>query len=136
MSDANKAIIGKATDIYNRGAFDLLDELIRPDYIHHNNDLALTREQFKAGAAWIRKAIPDFRLDIEDMIAEGDRVAIRFVGRGTHLGSMFGETPTSRPIAMYGEVIYRLVDGMIAEDWEATDEGDLRRQVGATEADA
>jgi predicted ester cyclase len=65
------------------------------------------------------------------MVAERDRVAARGVGRGTHLGSMFGEPPTSRPVAMHIIVIYRLQDGRVAEDWEAMDEHDLRRQVGA-----
>lgn len=136
MSEANKAVVRKVLDIYNGGAFDLMDDLIRPDYAHHNNDLTLSRDQFKRGAAWIRKGMPDFRIEIEDMVSEGDKVAIRFVGRGTHLGSMYGETPTSRSIAIHGETIYRLQDGMIVEDWEAMDEHDLMKQVGAVPPDA
>jgi predicted ester cyclase len=133
MSEANKLLLRQFLDLYNQAAWDRLDLLTHPDYIHHNNDLELGLAQFKLGAAWIRGALPDFRIEVEDMVSEDDKVAVRFVGRGTHLGSMFGEAPTGRPIALHGLVVYRIQDNLVAEDWEAMDEHDLRKQVGATD---
>jgi predicted ester cyclase len=131
MSDANKIVVRRLLDLYNAGDWDGIDGLVDPGYVHHNNDLALNLAQFKRGAAWIRGALPDFAIGIEDMVAEGDRVAIRFVGRGTHAGSMYGETPTSKAVALHGQVVYRLADGRVAEDWETMDEHDLMKQIGA-----
>jgi len=101
------------------------------EYVHRNNDAALTLGQFKQGAVWIRKALPDFVLEVADLIGEGDRVAARWIGRGTHVASMFGEPVTGETVTIYGTTIYRFEGGRIAEDWEAMDEADLRRQVGA-----
>jgi predicted ester cyclase len=136
VSESNEDVVRRVYEYYNRGDWDRFDGVVGGAYAHHNNSLTLNLSQFKRGAAWIRAGIPDFRIDIEDMVAGGDKVAVRFVGRGTHLGSLYGETPTSKSIALYGIVIYRVQDGMIAEDWEALDEGDLMKQIGALPPDA
>ena len=135
MSESNKAVIRQLLDLYNQGALDEWDGLVSPDYTHHNNDADLTLAQFKRGAAWLRAGMPDFHLVIEDMLAEADKVAVRFVGRGTHLGSLYGETPTARSVALHGMVVYRLRDGAVMEDWETADEHDLMKQIGAVAQD-
>jgi Predicted ester cyclase len=131
MSDANKLLIRQLIEFYNQGAWDRMDDLMAADYVHHNNDLELSLAQFKQGAAWIRKGLPDFRIRIEEMVAESDSVVIRFVGRGTHLGSIYGEAPTSRSVALHGIAVYRIRGGRVAADWEAMDEHDLMKQIGA-----
>jgi len=134
MSSTNKSLIHRYLDAYNRGAMDELGDLVSVDYVHHNNGRDLTLAQFKAGAAWMRAGMPDFRVEVEDMIEEGDEVAVRFVGRGTHRGSMVGEAVTSRPIAVYGCTVFRLLEDRIAEDWEVIDEAEMMRQIGASPA--
>jgi steroid delta-isomerase-like uncharacterized protein len=136
MSDTNRDLLRRLLDRYNDGDLDALDGLVAADYVHHNNAMALSLTQFKRGAAWLRAGIPDFRIDVEDMVAEGDRVAIRFVGRGTHAGSLAGETPTGRAVALHGQAIYRIEDGRVAEDWEVADEADLMKQIAADAPDA
>jgi predicted ester cyclase len=131
VPDSNKEIIRQALDTYNAASWDGLDAFFDADYVHHNNGANLTLAQFKRGAAWFRAGMPDFRITIDDMVAEADRVAIRFTGRGTHLGSLFGEAPTSKSITVYGATMYRFRDGRVVEDWETLDEHHLRRQVGA-----
>ena len=130
MSGSNTEVLEHFLAAYNRGDWDRLGEFVRPDYVHHNNEQVLDLAQFKRGAAWIRAGVPDFRIEVEDMVREGDRIAVRFVGRGTHLGSLASETPTSNPVVLHGMTIYRLCDGLIAEDWEAMDEQQLHKQVG------
>jgi predicted ester cyclase len=131
VSEANKMVVRRLLELYNDADWDGLEDVMSADYVHHNNGASMTLAQFKRGAAWVRAGIPDFQIEIEDLVAEGDKVAARGVGRGTHLGSMFGEAPTSRAIALHIAMIYRLQDGRIMEDWEAMDEYDLRSQIGA-----
>ena len=132
MTDSKQAVLDRFLDAYNAGDWDRLDELVTADYVHHNcadeRDLA----QFKQGARWIRSGLPDFRVEVEDLIEDGDKVAMRFVGRGIHSGSLAGEAPTSNPVTMHGVMIYRFRDGLIAEDWEAMDEQQLIRQIGSS----
>ena len=63
------------------------------------------------------------------MVAEGDRVAVRWVAQATHTGSLFGEDATGRPVAVDGATIHRVVDSRIVEDWEVMNEGALRDQL-------
>ena len=127
----NKDLLTRYFDAYNRDAMAELDELVSPTYVHHSSDQPLTLDQFKRGSAWLRKALSDLRVDVDEMIEEGDRIAARYVLRGTHRASMLGEEVTSKAVAFNGCTVYRIADGRIAEDWEALDEAHLFRQVGA-----
>jgi predicted ester cyclase len=129
MAGSKQAVLDRFLDAYNAGDLDRLDELVTADYVHHNCADELDLAQFKQGARWIRAGLPDFRVEVEDLIEDGDKVAMRFVGRGTHSGSLAGEAPTSKPVAMHGVMIYRFREGLIAEDWEAMDEGQLFKQI-------
>ena len=64
-----------------------------------------------------------------DIPSDGDRAAMRFVARGTHHQSLFGEDPTLRVVVLDGITMYRFEDGLIAEDWELMDGDQLRRQI-------
>ena len=98
--------------------------------VEHSSSVAI--EQFKKGAAWMRAGLPDLRIEIEDMIEEGDQVAVRYVCRGTHLASLLGEAVTSNPVIVTGCTVFRVADGRIAEDWEVLDEAEMMRQIGAS----
>ncbi len=66
----------------------------------------------------MRTAVPDLQLTVEDMVAEGDKVVVRWTFRGTHTGvSASGTPPTGKPLTALAIGIYRFVDGKIAEDW-------------------
>jgi steroid delta-isomerase-like uncharacterized protein len=131
VTEANKALLRRYIDRYNDRAWDALKELLADDYVHHTNADELTAAQFVRGAEWIIAGIPDFRVEVEDLVAEGDRVAARYIGRGTHLASLMGESPTSRTVRLHGITVFRIVDGRIAEDWEALDYDDLYKQIGS-----
>jgi steroid delta-isomerase-like uncharacterized protein len=131
MSETNKSVVQRFYDLYNQGAWDQLDNLISADYIHHNNNNHLNLAQFKRGAAWFRAGMPDFQIVIEDMVTEADKVAVRFTGHGTHLGSLYSETPTSKPVVIYGMMVHRVQNNLIVEDWETVDEHDFLKQIVA-----
>ena len=130
MTDSKRALL-EFLEAYNAGDFDRLDALVTADYVHHNCEDALDLAGFKQGARWIRSGLPDFRVEVEDVIEDGDKIAVRFIGRGTHSGSLAGEAPTSKAVAMHGIMIYRFRDGLIAEDWEAMDEQQLLKQISS-----
>ena len=126
-----RELLDRFIEAYNRGEWDQLDQFVTQDYVHHNCELELDLAGFKRGAAWIRAGLPDFRVEFADLIGEGDRVAVRFTAHGTHLGSLQGEAPTSKKVVLHGIIIFRVRDGLIAEDWEAMDEQQLLKQITA-----
>jgi steroid delta-isomerase-like uncharacterized protein len=132
VSETNKALLRRYIERYNARDWEGLRALLIDDYVHHSNADELTADQFVRGAEWIMAGIPDFTIELLDLVAEGDRVAARYVGTGTHAASMLGETPTSKRIALNGITVFRFVDGRIAEDWEAIDYDDLSKQIGPT----
>ena len=85
MSEANKALLRRYIEHYNARAWDELKALLTDDYVHHANADDLTPAQFVRGAEWIIAGIPDFMIELLDLVAEGDRVAARYVGTGTHV---------------------------------------------------
>jgi predicted ester cyclase len=131
VSERNKVLVRSFIERYNASDWAALDAMVAQDYVHHAGGAALTWAQFKRGAAWLRAGMPDFRLAIRDMVAESDRVAVRLEGRGTHTGPLFGETPTGVVVTIHVQWLCLFENDLLAEDWEAADEWDLRSQVGA-----
>jgi steroid delta-isomerase-like uncharacterized protein len=94
------------------------------------------------GAAWpnclparrvrLRAAFPDLQLSIQDQLAEDGRLAIRYVGQGTHQGEFLGIPATGRKVSYTGMLMVRLEDGRIAEFWAQPDLLGVLRQLGAT----
>lgn len=82
--------------MWNEGKLDVADQIFVPNYISHfggESYLRRPNEVKKLVSTWL-KAFPDFRFKIEDIIAEGDKVAYRLVFKGTHQGEIFGISPT------------------------------------------
>jgi predicted ester cyclase len=67
-------------------------------------------------------AFPDSQFTIEDAIAEGDKVATRYINRGTHQGEMMGIPPTGKQVTLSGIVITRFADGKAVEVWNNADD--------------
>jgi predicted ester cyclase len=76
-------------------------------------------------------AFPDCEVVAEDLIAEGDKVAGRYVLQGTHTGEFMGIAPTGNRIAVRAAAVFRLVNGKCVERWQYFDEAGLLRQLGA-----
>ena len=74
------------------------------------------RDGLKQFASELYGAVPDWRVTIEDLVAEGDKVVVRWTGRGTHLGDWDGSPATGRAVTTTGIDIERLVDGLIVEE--------------------
>jgi predicted ester cyclase len=80
--------------------------------------------------------IRDMRVPIDALVAEADRVVVRFTVEGTHHGALLGIPPTGKRLRACGISIYRLAEGRIAENWEEGDRLGLLQQLGAIPAQA
>jgi predicted ester cyclase len=89
---------------------------------------------FAAFYSAIRTALPDARYEVDDMIAEGDKVVVRWRLLGTHQGDFRGIAPTGRAIALKGIAIYRVDGGMLMERWVVTDLHGLLEEISASAA--
>jgi len=120
---------------FNRGNLAALDDLFTPDFHEHQRgfptaDLA----GLKRAIQGLRGAIPDLRLEIEDVIVDGDRACFRLVGRGHHQGQ-FGPVPGSgKPVTVDVIDICRFQDGRIVEHWGIADRMGVMEQVGMPQA--
>lgn len=135
MSEENKAIVRKVYDIIVSGDFDRASEIVDPDAPdnerppgteHPRPKLIETFEQF---ATEVRTAFPDMHITVEDMIAEGDRVAARVAMRGTHQGEFQGIAPTDKRVQVQAMDMFRIADGKIVEHWgHGDDPTDILRE--------
>ena len=82
-------------------------------------------------AAALYLAIPDWRVTIDDLVSEGDKVAVRWTGRGTHLGEWQGRPPTGRQVTTTGIDIERFADGKIVQEDGEVDMLGFLLQLGA-----
>ncbi|HEU4329763.1 MAG TPA: ester cyclase [Lapillicoccus sp.] len=127
-----KPIAAAFWQAYNAADWAALRAMVTLGYVHHNGDAETHDiEFFIAGATGLRLALPELQIEIRDMIAQDDRVAVRWVARAIHTGSLFGERPTGRLVTVDGVTIHRVLDTRIAEDWEVMNEGALRDQLVA-----
>jgi steroid delta-isomerase-like uncharacterized protein len=133
--EANKLIVRRLFDeVWNTGNVGLLDELLAPDFIDRAAQMGgddVTARGFKTQVLVFRTAFPDGRSQIEDLIAEGDRVVARWTDGGTQHGEWMGIAPTGKRVTITGIDIYRIEQGKIAEYWCSEDELGLLRQLGA-----
>ncbi len=116
---------------WNERRPEILDELLTPDVVYHGPSMSMNgREEYKQVYDVFRSALHDTRLEIEDLIAEGDRVMSRVSLRCVHGGEFEGLPPTGKEIALDAYTVFRLVDGQIAEEWEIIDELGMMGQIG------
>ena len=107
-------------EVWNQRRADSIDELLAPDCVAHLGDgdhrgIPAVR---KFHAKYLR-AIPDLTVDVEDVIADGARSAVRWRFHGTHAGPGLGVAPSGRPVDVRGISWIRVVDGKIAEAWDS-----------------
>ena len=124
-----RALLTNYLAAYNAADWDALATHVSADYVHHSGEQELNLAGFVRGAEWFRRGFPDFHVDVVEVLVDGDRAAMRFQARGTHENALFGEEVTKRTVVLDGITIYAVRDGRIVENWEAMDEGQLRRQI-------
>jgi predicted SnoaL-like aldol condensation-catalyzing enzyme len=118
--DANKALIRYVLEkVIPSGDAAAMRDLVAPGWIDH--DPLPGQPAGPGGAGYVVSTVhgahPDLRFSVDDLVAEGDRVTIRWTLRGTSTGPMLGRPPTGKPAELAAIVIFRIADGKIAERW-------------------
>jgi steroid delta-isomerase-like uncharacterized protein len=132
-AEENKHLVRRfVEEFWNEGNAAAADELMAVDAeIHMPTGELVDIEGLKGFAAAFRGSFPDWHSTFEELIAEGDRVAERWTGRGTHRGELQGIAPTGRRVEVPGSVFYRIADGKIVGFRGHLDMMGLMQQLGA-----
>ena len=132
LDNENKTVVRRYYDeVLNQGNLDVLEELAVPDYVEHNPlpGQSAGLPGLLQRAAMLSTAFrPRFTLD--DLIAEDDRVVVRWTNHGTHQGEFLGMPATGRSFAITGIDIHALRDSKLAEHWDVVDQLSLLQQLG------
>jgi len=125
VEEKNKALVRHfLEEVYNRGNLDKADELLAPEYVDHTVPPGkyAGREGLKRSVAKQRASSSDLHINIEEQIAEGDKVVTWVIGSGTHdRESFMGLAPTGARMTMKHIFISRVLDSRIVEQWGVSD---------------
>jgi len=130
----NKLVMRRFTEFINTPSERLAEELISPEAIFRvpgHSEPMRGPAGYLAIIGMMRRGFPDIQWTLEEMIAEGDKVAARFTMRGTHSGPFFGVPPTGKTIAVQAMNFYRLAGGQFVEERGQPDLLGLLQQIGA-----
>lgn len=130
-AEQNTAVLRKVIEEgFNKGNMAALDECFPPTYTEHQFDLPSTLEEFKGSIRYLRETFAPFSLTIEDMVADGDKVWVRMIGRGTDSKGLMGRPPSGKSFAITVFDVCRFEDGKIVEHWGAPDRFHMLAQLG------
>jgi predicted ester cyclase len=133
MADA-KTIAKRVLEEPWKGNWDVIDEFIAPGYIGHDPsqpDPIRGIDGTKANFQQYLDAFAGAHITVEEQLAEGDIVASRWTGRGTHTGEISGISPTGKDVTVSGITISRIEGGKIVEEWTNWDTLGMLVQLGA-----
>lgn len=133
-TQSNKSIMQRLwNEIFNQGNTKVADEIVGVNYLNHNP--APGEQPGRVGlvgfVAYLRAGFPDVHFDVEELLADGDKVTTRWRCRGTHRGEFMGIPATGRAVNVSGMAIHRIADGQLVEGWNNWDALGLLQQLGA-----
>lgn len=130
-TEQNEALEKNIFAELNKGNLSIIDEVFAPHWTYHVAGMEpMDRQGFKEALKMMYSAFPDFRMEIEDMIAEGDKVVTRCRLSGTHKGALMGVPPTGKQVNFESILVARFVDGKEVEAWEVMDRLSMSQQLG------
>jgi len=133
-TDSNVALVRRFVDeVINGGHLDLVDEFFAPDFVNHSPNFgsAPDREGLKQLLGALRAAFPDAVMRVEDVVAAGDKVMIRFTSDGTQAAEFAGIPPAGRRLQARGFSLARIADGRVVERWNVQDNLETPQSLGA-----
>lgn len=134
MSEDNKRLVGRALEeIYSRGNLELTEELIHPDFMDHepaHEEQPTGPESVQQTVRRLHRAFSSLRFEVEDEIAEGDKVVQLVIMSGRHTGPLVGREPRGKEFAVRHIYIWRVACGKIVDHWGSRDDLGLLQQLG------
>ena len=130
--EENKEIVRRYQECYNSNDLDVLDEIVAVDVLTPKimPNMPSGLEGAKAVHQKTLVGMPDFRTEIQDLIAEADKVVARVIMTGTHTGNFYGIPATGKQVEFSGIFIARISNGKIVEHWGEEDSFSLLKQLG------
>lgn len=131
-SDANVELVRAGFEDLNAGDLDACMARMAPDFVINLAELPEPmhgRDTWRQGVEVMKRAFPDLEARIEDIFGARDRVAVRLTFRGTHSGEFLGVPASGRSIRYVSHELYRVADGLLAEEWICSDMATLMRQI-------
>ena len=130
-----KALVRRFFEGSNKGkaaAMAVIDELFATNIVYHGGGGEEIRglKDYKQSTSESYNASPDLHFTIDDMVVEGDKVAVRWTMTGTLTGEFMGRTFTNKKLTIWGINIYRVVGGKFVEGWERADTLGAMQQLG------
>jgi steroid delta-isomerase-like uncharacterized protein len=128
-----KALTRRFIEEWNKGkaaAMAVIDEMYATNFVSHGDEDIRGIKNVKQSTSEEFSAFPDLHFTIDDMVAEGDKVAARITMTGTHKGEYMGAPPTNKKITIRAIAIERFAGGKIVEEWGMTDTLGLMQQLG------
>ena len=132
--EQNKAIARRWMDeVWRDGSEATIDELLADNFVFNYPSPGTNpdREGYKQTVKGPRASFPDIQFTTEDIVAEGDKVAVYWKGSATHKGEFFGIAPTGKPVTVAGISIIEIVDGKIVREVGHSDMLGVLQQIGA-----
>jgi steroid delta-isomerase-like uncharacterized protein len=132
MSDANVALAKRwFEEVWNRKRTEVIDELLTDESVGHleSGDCCGSADFKDRVHAQMLALLPDLKVVVEDTVAQGDHVVVRWSASGTHTGEALGFAPTHRKVAFRGMTWIRYQGGKMAEGWDCWNQDGLFRQL-------
>ena len=130
-AEDNKAQVRRGFEALNERNWTAFDALCAPDFVFHNASTTMQGlEAYKQFISMYFTAFPDSRFTIEDLIAEGDTVVVRYTARGIHQGNLMAIPATGKQASVTAIGIFRIADGIAVEEWVNMDDLGLLQQLG------
>lgn len=129
---ANAALVRESVEALNAGDTARLLAVVAPDIVIHYAEMPEPlhgRETWLQGFELMKRAFPDLRAHVDDIVAAEDKVALRLTLSGTHQGDFQGIQASGRTIGYVSHEFYRVADGLFAEEWICSDTASLFRQL-------
>jgi steroid delta-isomerase-like uncharacterized protein len=132
-TEDNKAVFHRWCEVISQNRLDRVEEIIASDEVDHALPPGVPAglEGVKQVFRLLHTAFPDLQIEIEDLIAEGDKVVGRVTARGTHRGEFMGIAPSGKPVSFNAIDVVRIAGGKIVERWSQADNLALLQQLGA-----
>ncbi len=129
QQEMNKAVARRVfEEIFNQGKFQVANEIYAPDFVNHGLHRNISLEEDQAAVHWEKQALPDLKMTVDLMAAEGDLVTVVWTMRGTNTAAASPLPATGVNLEMRGITVWRIVDGKIREEWTSFDQLRLVRQ--------
>ena len=134
MSESNHPLHRWFEEVWNQGRESAIDEQFAQGCVAHGlgeSDITVHGpDEFKQFWRNIRAALPDVRIEVQDLVSDGHKAAARVVLTGTHTGEGLGAPPSGNRVRIAGIVMVHIQNGQIVEGWNSWDQLGLLRQIG------